>query len=89
MKFTSFCALGVCLAAPAWANQPDLSALIADTVGYVNVAPNVVIFEGDNFDTFICRIDVSDEAFDAYLANGDLGGIDVGYACIPIEELED
>ena len=89
MKLIAPFALSLCFAMPAWANQPDLSALITDTIGYVNVAPNVVIFEGDNFDTFICRIDVSDEAFDAYLANGDLGDIDVGYACIPIEELED
>ena len=89
MKFYAAIALGAFVAAPAWSNQPDLSALITDTIGYVNVAPNVVIFEGDNFDTFICRIDVSDEAFDTYLANGDLGDVDVGYACIPIEELED
>ncbi len=89
MKIPALATLAVVATTPALANQPDLSALITDTVGYVNVAPNVVIFEGDRFDTFICRIDVSDDAFDAYLANGDLGGIDVGYACIPIEELED
>ena len=89
MKIPALATLAVVATTSALANQPDLSALITDTVGYVNVAPNVVIFEGDRFDTFICRIDVSDDAFDAYLANGDLGGIDVGYACIPIEELED
>ena len=81
-------ALGLSLAAPAFANQPDLSALITDTVGYVNVAPNVVIFEGDEFDTFICRIDVSDAAFDEYLETGSLVTNNVGYACIPIGELE-
>ena len=89
MKTFTLVAAAALLATPALANQPDLSALITDTVGYVNVAPGVVIFEGDDFDTFICRIDVSDAAFDAYLANGELGGIDVGYSCIPIEELED
>ncbi len=88
MKALAFAALGLAFGAPTFANQPDLSALITDTIGYVNVAENVVIFEGDEFDTYICRIDVSDAAFDEYLETGELANNTVGYACIPIEELE-
>ena len=85
------CFVGAALVAgPAFADghQPSLSELITDTLGYVQVREGVVILEGEAMGSFICKIDVSDAAFDAYLKNGNLGGIDADYACIPVEEFE-
>ncbi len=90
MRILTFVAAAT-LAAPAFADghqQPDLSDLISDTLGYVQVRENVVILEGENFGSFICKIDVSDAAFANYKNTGDLEGEQVGYACIPVEELE-
>ena len=76
-------------AAFAQDNQPDLSDLILDTNGYVNVRDDVVILEGDDYPTFMCKFDASDAAFDNYKRNGDIGGEQSGYTCIPIEGFED
>ncbi|MEP5761306.1 MAG: hypothetical protein ABJ327_18715 [Litoreibacter sp.] len=72
----------------AQSNQPDLSALINDTNGYVNLRDDVVILEGDDFPTFICKFEAGDAAFENYKNTGSLGGEKIGYACIPIEEFE-
>ena len=82
--------IALTIAAPAFADghQPDLSDLITDTLGYVQVRENVVILEGESLGSFICKIDASDAAFEAYKNTGDLGDAQVGYSCIPVEELE-
>ncbi len=80
-----------CLAIPVFADghqQPNLSDLITDTLGYVFVRENVVIFEGEELGTFICKLDIDDAAFEAYKTNGDMGSYSADYACIPIEEFE-
>ncbi|MEO9515311.1 MAG: hypothetical protein ABJH45_18220 [Paracoccaceae bacterium] len=80
--------LTLTLAMPVFADghQPDISDLVADSVGYVNIRENVVILEGDEMETFICKFDVPDAAFEAYANAGSLGGNDIGYVCIPIKE---
>ncbi|MGR3513256.1 MAG: hypothetical protein ACU0GG_10855 [Paracoccaceae bacterium] len=70
------------------ANQPDLTALIADSIGYVTIRPNVVLIEGDEFDSFVCKFDADDDAFATYAETGELDPGRVGYACIPLEEFE-
>ncbi|MEP1537545.1 MAG: hypothetical protein ABJQ34_16350 [Paracoccaceae bacterium] len=81
--------LTLTFAMPVFADghQPDISDLIADSVGYVNIRKDVVILEGDEMETFICKFDVPDAAFEAYASGGNFGGRDVGYVCIPIKEL--
>jgi hypothetical protein len=77
-------------AGPALADghQPDLSNLISDSLGYNQVRENVVMIEGETMGTFICKFDVSDEAFAAYAKNGAVGSYNIGYSCIPVEEFE-
>jgi hypothetical protein len=69
-------------------HQPSLGALISDTLGYANLSDGVVILEGEEMGTFICKIDVSDAAFANYAASGNTGGAPIGYSCIPVEEFE-
>ncbi len=90
MRGSVLAAAALIAAAPAFADghQPSLSELITDTLGYVQVRENVVILEGENLGSFICHIDVGAAAFENYKNTGDLGGEQVGYACIPVEELE-
>ncbi|WP_299190784.1 hypothetical protein [uncultured Litoreibacter sp.] len=90
MKFLTFVAAAT-LVAPAFADghqQPDLSDLISDTLGYVQVRENVVILEGETMGSFICRFDIRNGAFENYKETGELGGEQAEYACIPVEELE-
>ena len=88
IRIASFLTLTLVTPVFADGHQPDIGALITDTVGYVNIRDNVVILEGDELGTYICKFDVPDAAFEAYAEAGNLGDNDVGYVCVPIEELE-
>ena len=78
------------VAGPAFADgaRPDLSDLITDSLGYNQIRENVVMIEGETMGSFICKFDVSDDAFAAYAQQGTLGGNQIGYVCIPVEEFE-
>ena len=75
-------------AGAAQADQPDITSLVSDTIGYVQVRPNVVLLEGEDLGSYICRFEVSDSAFDSYAQTGKLPAGEVGYTCIPLEEFE-
>jgi hypothetical protein len=89
MKKTWIAALGFafCGAAAMAQGQPNINRLISDTIGYVNVSPGVVIMEGEDFGTWICRFDLTDEDFSAWTPNSSLPGDKDHVTCIPVEEL--
>ncbi|MEX0347835.1 MAG: hypothetical protein AB3N15_00285 [Paracoccaceae bacterium] len=78
----------LCFGAPALADQPKISDLVADTVGYTSIRPNVVMLEGKEMGTFVCRFKITDEDFAAYAARGEIDESADRVVCIPIEELE-
>ena len=81
----ALCALPM-LSLPAVA-ETDINELITDTLGYTTIQPGVLLLEGETMGTFICKFDISDADFAAFLANGKLEPKSDRVVCIPIEEL--
>ncbi len=67
--------------------QPGIDGLISDTIGYVNVGPGVVIMEGEDYGTWICKFDLTDGDFASWMEDEVLPGNKEHVVCIPVEEL--
>ena len=81
-----FTATLVSLAAPTWA-ETSFPEMIAISNGYLNIRENVVLVETDD-GGFICRMNVTDAAFDAQEQGKDIPEGAVSATCIPFEEFE-
>ncbi|MEO1308045.1 MAG: hypothetical protein AAFV38_08975 [Pseudomonadota bacterium] len=69
-------------------HSQSFSDLIGQSRGYLSVRPGVILVEGD-YATHICKVKVTDAAFDAYAEGRSPSSDDMSYVCIPIEEFED
>jgi len=74
------------LAAPAWA-ETSFPEMIANSNGYLNIRENVVLVETDD-GAFICRMNVTEAAFDAQEQGKDIPEGAVSATCIPFEEFK-
>jgi len=70
MRTTLFASILMFFPAISGAQSLNLSQILADSIGYVNVAPGVVLVEGEEIDV-VCEIDLGRGFFESYRA-GDL-----------------
>lgn len=65
-KITHF-AVAILMLVPVATLAKPFSEIVSESIGYVNIGPNVVLIE-DEVSSRVCRVDVSDAFFDAYEA---------------------
>ena len=78
----------LCLAGQTAVAETSFADLISDSIGYVNIRENVILVE-DDYNQFLCRVDISDTAFDAYAEGKGVTKSDLAATCIPFEEFKD
>lgn len=70
MRTALFAAILAFFPAISGAQSLNLSSIIANSVGYVNVSPGVILVEGEGIDA-LCEINLESGFFDAF-RSGDL-----------------
>ena len=81
-------ALGLMVAAaPAFAQSDvDLSTIVSDSVGYINIGPGIVLIEGDGVQpNRLCSIDVT-ESYITGVSNGEFPASGASYKCFALNE---
>ncbi|MEL6167975.1 MAG: hypothetical protein AAFR35_04745 [Pseudomonadota bacterium] len=63
-------AAAVLTAGTVAAQDTDLSTMINESIGYVNIAPGIVLIE-DDISSSVCKIDIADAFFFGYLNDDD------------------
>jgi hypothetical protein len=58
----------VAIGAPVFADDAPFHQLVDESIGYVNVAPGIILIE-DDVSSNICRVDLPEDYFAAYAAD--------------------
>jgi hypothetical protein len=61
--------------------------MVSDSNGYLHIRDNIVLVETDD-GSFMCRLNVTDAAFDAQEQGDDIPEDAASATCIPLEEFE-
>ncbi len=67
--------------------DPSFPEMISDSNGYLHIRDNVVLVETDD-GSYMCRLNVTDAAFDAQDRGEDISDDAASATCIPLEEFE-
>jgi len=61
--------------------------MVSDSNGYLHIRDNIVLVETDD-GSFMCRLNITDAAFDAQEQGDDIPEDAASATCIPLEEFE-
>ncbi|WP_299427375.1 hypothetical protein [uncultured Shimia sp.] len=67
--------------------DPSFPDMVANSNGYLHIRDNVVLVETDD-GSYMCRLNVTDAAFNAQEKGEDIPGDAASATCIPLEEFE-
>lgn len=88
MKTRSFVAASfLVLSGQAALANPTFPEMISDSNGYLNIRDNVVLVETDD-GSYVCRLNITDAAFDAQVKGEDIADDAASATCIPLEEFD-
>ncbi|WP_294225127.1 hypothetical protein [uncultured Shimia sp.] len=88
MKSPVFVAVSI-LALSSQTALADMSfpEMVSDSNGYLHIRDNVVLVETDD-GSYMCRLNITDAAFDAQEQGEDIPEDAASATCIPLEEFE-